>query len=399
MNYRSLLVVLLVLSLSPVFAASAQDNVTLGVVMPFTGALGSFGSDFVRGVELAVVQMNAELEAAGSATRFVTASADTEGTPDGSARAVQTVVQTTGANVIVGPLTTSEVLGAKQYADENGVVLVAPASSGPAGGIPGDNIFRVMYPPDTFSARAFARIAVTRGYQNVAILNLDDPYGNGLTDRFQIEFEAAGGGSTTRIAYAPDPPDLSGEMARLSADVASLSESGETAVLCVCFLGDAQKALQLALVDPLLGTVDWIGNEAMTAPELLEDASVVAFLQNADFVTVGAYSTETPLAARFAESFAEHFGNPPGPFTNYAFDAANIAMLSILAAGNDGAAVKSILPFISGHYIGTTVQGLLDDNGDQAIAWYSIYQINAEGNDFESVGLYNGSADSLELDG
>ncbi|MCY3906637.1 MAG: ABC transporter substrate-binding protein [Anaerolineaceae bacterium] len=399
MTYRSLFVVLLVLSLSPLFAAGAQDNVTLGVVMPFTGALGSFGSDFVRGVELAVAQMNAELEAAGSATRFVTASADTEGTPDGSARAVQTVVQTTGANVIVGPLTTSEVLGAKQYADENGVVLVAPASSGPAGGIPGDNIFRVMYPPDIFSAKAYARIAVTRGYQNVAILNLDDPYGNGLADRFQIEFAAAGGGSTTRIAYTPDPPDLSGEIARLSADVASMSESGKTAVLCVCFLGDAQKALQLALVDPLLGTVDWIGNEAMTAPELLEDASVSAFLQNADFVTVGAYSTETPLAARFTKSFTEHFGNPPGPFTNYAFDAANIAMLSILAAGNDGAAVKSMLPFISGHYIGTTVQGLLDDNGDQAIAWYSIYQINADGNDFESVGLYNGSADSLELDG
>ncbi|MCY4524982.1 MAG: ABC transporter substrate-binding protein, partial [Anaerolineaceae bacterium] len=350
MKFRSLVFVLLVLCLSAALSVGAQEEVTLGLVMPYTGALGSFGSDFARGVELAVAQMNAELEAAGSATRFVTASADTEGTPDGAVRAVQTVVQTTGANVIVGPFTTTEVLGAKQFADENGVVLVAPASSAPAGGIPGDNIFRVMYPPDTFSAKAYARIAVSRGYENVAILNLDDPYGNGLADRFQIEFAAAGGGDTTRITYTPDPPDLSSEVARLSADVASLSESGETAVLCVCFLGDARKALQLALVDPLLGTVDWIGDEDMTSAELLEDASVAAFLQNANFVTVGAYSTETPLSARFAESFTEHFGDPPGPFTNYAFDAANIAMLSILAAGNDGAAVKSILPFISGHY-------------------------------------------------
>lgn len=398
MQIRSILIIALVVCLSPVISVTAQDTWTLGLVMPFTGALGSFGSDFARGVELAVAQMNAELEAAGSDLRFVTASADTEGTPDGAARAVQTVVQTTGANVIVGPLTTAEVLGAKQYADENGVVLVAPASSAPAAGIPGDNIYRVMYPPDTFSARAYARIAVTRGYQNVAILNIDDPYGNGLADRFQLEFAAAGGGETTRITYTPDPPDLSSEVARLSADVAGLSSGGETAVLCVCFLGDAQKALQLALVDPVLGTVDWIGNEAMTTPDLLEDSSVAAFLQDANFVTVGAYSTETPLASRFVASFTEHFGSPPGPFTNYAFDAANIAMLSMLAAGNDGAAVKSMLPFISGHYIGTTVQGLLDDNGDQAIAWYSIYRVNAAGTDFEAVGLYNGSADSLELD-
>ena len=398
MKLRSLFLVLLVLSLLPVFGVSAQETWVLGVVQPFTGALGSFGADFARGIDLAVAQMNAELEAAGSDIRFETASADTEGTPDGSARAVQTIVQTTGANVIVGPLTTSEVLGAKQFADENNVILVAPASSGPAGGIPGDNIFRVMYPPDTFAAKAYARIAISRGYQNVAILNLDDPYGNGLADRFQQDFAAAGGAQTTRITYTPDPPDLSSEVARLSADVASLSASGETAVFCVCFLGDAQKALQLSLVDPILSEVDWIGNEAMTTPDILEDASVASFLQNANFISVGSYSgTKTPLVDRFVASFTERYENPPGPFTNYAFDAANIAMLSMLVAGNDGAAVKSILPFISGHYIGTSVQGLLDDNGDQAIAYYSVYQVNADRSDFDAIGIYNGSADSLEL--
>ena len=398
MKLRVLVLILLVLSLLPVFGVSAQETWVLGVVQPFTGALGSFGADFARGIDLAVEQMNAELEAAGSDIRFETASADTEGTPDGSARAVQTIVQTTGANVIVGPLTTSEVLGAKQFADENNVILVAPASSGPAGGIAGDNIFRVMYPPDTFAARAYARIAISRGYQNVAILNLDDPYGNGLADRFQQDFAAAGGAQTTRITYTPDPPDLSSEVARLSADVASLSASGETAVFCVCFLGDAQKALQLSLVDPILSEVDWIGNEAMTAPDILEDASVASFLQNANFVSVGSYSgTRTPLVDRFVASFTERYENPPGPFTNYAFDAANIAMLSMLVAGNDGVAVKSILPFISGHYIGTSVQGLLDDNGDQAIAYYSVYQVNAERSDFDAIGIYNGSTDSLEL--
>ena len=398
MKLRALVLILFVLSLLPVFDVSAQETWVLGVVQPFTGALGSFGADFARGIDLAVEQMNAELEAAGSDIRFETASADTEGTPDGSARAVQTIVQTTGANVIVGPLTTSEVLGAKQFADENNVILVAPASSGPAGAIAGDNIFRVMYPPDTFAAKAYARIAISRGYQNVAILNLDDPYGNGLADRFQQDFAAAGGARTTRITYTPDPPDLSSEVARLSADVASLSASGETAVFCVCFLGDAQKALQLSLVDPILSEVDWIGNEAMTTPDILEDASVASFLQNANFISVGSYSgTKTPLVDRFVASFTERYENPPGPFTNYAFDAANIAMLSMLVAGNDGAAVKSILPFISGHYIGTSVQGLLDENGDQAIAYYSVYQVNADRSDFDAIGIYNGSADSLEL--
>ena len=64
----------------------------------------------------------------------------------------------------------------------------------------------------------------------------------------------------------------------------------------------------------------------------------------------------TPLTPIFNADFVAMFDKEPGIFTNYAFDAANIAMLTMLAAGNDGAAVKSMLPFISNHYIGTAVQ-------------------------------------------
>ena len=78
-----------------------------------------------------------------------------------------------------------------------------------------------------------------------------------------------------------------------------------------------------------------------------------------------------------------------------AFDAANIAMLSMLAAGNDGAAVKSMLPFIANHYIGTAVQAFLDDNGDQAIASYGLYQVNDDLSAFGEVGAYNGNTDTI----
>ncbi len=379
-------------------AQEEQVTYMLGVVQPFTGPLGSFGTDFTKGIDLAVEQMNAELEKAGSNIRFQTASADTEGTPDGAARAVQTVVQTTGATVIVGPLTTSEVLGAKQFADDNNVVIVAPASSGAAGGIPGDNIYRVIYPPDNYAAKAFAQIATSRGYQNIAILHMDDPFGNGLAEQFQADFQALGGGEVTVVTYAPDPADVTSEVTRLSADASQLSASGETAVFCICFLADAQKVLQLAQVDPVLSTLEWLGIENLANPELLEDQNFSAFLQNANFVSVSFTDNQTPLTQPFIESFTEKYGSAPGPFTNYAFDAANIAMLTMLAAGNDGAAVKEMLPFISNHYIGTSVQAYLDENGDQAIVFYGIYKVAENGTEFEVVGTYDGSSDTLTLE-
>lgn len=394
------LLVSLLLLLILVFPVQGQDDVetyVLGVAQPFTGDLGSFGTDFTKGIELAVAQMNAQLEASGINVRFEVASADTEGTPEGAARAVQTIVQSTGAEVIVGPLTTSEVLGAKQFVDENGVVIVAPASSGLPGAIPGDNIFRVMYPPDNFAALAFAEIATSRGYQNIAILNVDDPFGNALVERFTTDFQAAGGGEVRSISYAPDPTDLSSEATALSADVAELSDSGTTAVFCICFLSAAQKLLQVAQVDPVLGSVDWMGIENLANSELLADAGHSAFLQSVNFIVVSFTDTATPLTQPFIDAFTAEYGAEPGPFTNYAFDAANIAMLSMLIAGNDGDAVKGILPFVADHYIGTGVQAHLDENGDQAIAFYGIYRVSDDGTEFTQIGTYNGSTGVLEM--
>lgn len=387
---RLLLLAMAVLLCLPV---GAQETYVLGSAMPYTGSLGTFGQDFARGIELAVAQMNAELEAAGIGIQFEIATADTEQTPEGAARALQTIVQTTGAQVVVGPLTTSEVLGAKQFADENGIVIVAPASSGAAAAIPGDNIFRVIYPPDVFSSKAYATIALERGHSQMVVLNRDDPFGNGMVEHFTENFQNGGGGEVQSFAYAPESQDLSSEAAAVSAAIAGLGDN--TGFFCVCFLTEAQAFLQVAQIDPILTSVQWMGNEAIVSDVILEDPGHAMTLGNAQFITVSRSTEQTPLTPIFNADFAAMFDKAPGPFTNYAFDAANIAMLTMLVAGNDGAAVKSMLPFVSNHYIGTTIQAYLDDNGDQAIASYGLVMASADGSSFDDVGTYDGNTDTI----
>ena len=397
MNKRLLILLLMVgLLISPGANTMAQENIeiyVLGVALPFTGSFGTFGQDFERGIDLAVAQMNGELEAAGSSRRFETASADTEQTPEGASRALQSIVQTTGAQVVVGPLTTSEVLGAKQFADENGIVIVAMASSGPAASIPGDNIFRVIYPPDTFSSQAFASIALERGHENMVVLYVDDPFGNGMNEQFTKNFQARGGNEVISFGYAPQSTELSAEAAAVSAALAGFGDSA--GFFCVCFPGAAEAFVQVAQIDPILTSVQWLGNEAMTSDEMLEDPGHAQTLANANFVTVSQSADTTPLTPIFNADFVAMFDKEPGIFTNYAYDAANIAMLTMLAAGNDGAAVKSMLPFISNHYIGTAVQAFLDENGDQAIASYGIRRVMADGSGFEVIGTYDGNNDTI----
>jgi hypothetical protein len=72
-------------------------------------------------------------------------------------------------------------------------------------------------------------------------------------------------------------------------------------------------------------------------------------------------------------------------------------MLTMLAAGNDGRAVESMLPWISNHYIGTAFQAALDENGDQAIAYYTIFRVNAEGTEFVAIGTFDGQTNTVVL--
>jgi branched-chain amino acid transport system substrate-binding protein len=390
-----LLVVVLVSISAPRVIAQEVEEITLGVVLPFTGSLGEFGKGFKEGIDLAVEQMNAQLAAAGRPIVFKVVSQDTGGTPDGAAKAIQTVVQTSGAQVVVGPLATSEVLGAKQFADQNKIVIIAPASTGMAGAIPNDYIFRVMNPPDSFAGQAFEGIAVARGYKNVVILNLDDPFGNGLVDLFTQRFKAAGGNEVSAVKFPVDAPDLSSEVTRVSAEVARLSATDSTAFLCVCFLGDAQKVVKLAAVDANLGKVDWLGIENLYRPEMLAEPEDAQFLASVKFTVVSASSTANPNTQPFIEAFKAKYSKEPGPFTNYAYDAANIAMLSIIFAGNNGEAVQKVVPFIASHYIGTQVQTYLDANGDQAIAVLSVYRVTADGSGFEQIGTYDGSTGNV----
>ncbi len=375
--------------------AAAAEEYVLGEVMPFTGDLGEYGKGFNEGIQLAVEQMNAQLALAGRQLSFKLVSQDTGGTPDGAAKAIQTVVQSSGAQVVIGPLSTGEVLGAKQFADSNKIVILAPASTGEAGAIPDDYIFRVMDPPDNFAAQAFEGIATARGYKNIVALYVDDPFGTGLFQSLTDLFKAGGGGELSGIKYPKDVTDLSSEVTKASAEIARLSATGSTAFFCACFLGDAQKLIKLAVVDPNMGKVDWLGVENLYRPEMLANKDEAAMLAAAHFTVVSASSTANPNTQPFIKAYKAKFNKDPGPFTNYAYDAANIAMLSMIFAGNNGEAVKKVVPFIADHYIGTQVQTYLDANGDQAIATFSLYRVKADGSDFEQVGTYDGSSGTV----
>ena len=178
-----------------------------------------------------------------------------------------------------------------------------------------------------------------------------------------------------------------------------MSESGNTAVFIVGFLGDGQKALQLAVTDPALGSVEWLGVENLANPEILEDPAHAQFLKDANFTSVSFAESQTPNTQPFIDAFmampttANPAPSPTTPMTRPTWPCSPCWRPTTTASG-----VQSMLPFIANHYIGTAVQTYLDENGDQAVVNYGIYAVAEDGTDFVQIGSYDGSTNEVVMD-
>ena len=380
-----------------VTVAPQKVTYVIGVALPFSGPLASYGKDFRDSVILAVDEINGLLAKSGSTVTFEIASADTETTALGAAKAVRTLYETKRVQIVVGPLTTSEVLGAKDFSDANSIVLLCPASTGLAAAIPGDFVFRVVDPPDNYQGLALAQAASVEGCQNVVVAYRDDTFGVGIWEIFSKRFSEMGGKSIP-LKFAPDQPDYSSEVSKLISLVSDAQKTGKTAVLFVAWEGEALKWLPHAQVSPVLKSVRWYGIENLKSYKLLPPETSKEtgdFLAAVKFTVTSFYTPGNPLTPSFPNAFKQKYGREPLPYSDGAYDATYIAAWSILVAGKyDGKAIAGVLPTVASRFIGVTVQTYLDLNGDQAIAYFGIYRVSPAYK-FELVGTFDGSTGKI----
>ncbi|TLY00478.1 MAG: amino acid ABC transporter substrate-binding protein [Thaumarchaeota archaeon] len=397
--------------LAPPAATTGTKTYTIGIVFPLTGTLADFGKSFVNAVNLAVDQMNENLTSAGSSIRFKTVVQDDKGTPAGALSAVQAIYQSSSAQLIIGPLTTSEVLGARDYANTNKIVLLPPASSGTAASFPilpgvPHYLFRPGQPGDNFEGSALAQLAVLFQMKNIVYLYRADSSGSGKYN-FTKGLLAQAGIQQTGIQIPPDQNDYSSVVSTASSDVAQVISSGgsyaTTAVMIDDYGKEAQNIFTHASTDPQLTKVRWIGVEALNDNTLLSNPTTGAFISLVKLTITTAYTPSSPQGRVFLNTFKAKYGSPPEPFSNYAYDVTWVGMLSVLATGvYSGPAIVAVLPQVANHYFGASgTPTFLDKNGDQAIAYFAIdlaFQ-NGTAYAYKQIGLYDGAANKVTLTG
>src|SRR3990172_9146251 len=217
-------------ALRPTGTGGGTVTYVIGVEIAVSGPYAADGPLRRDGAFLAIDQMNAQLQAAGSNIRFERIHVDSAGTASGAIAQFEALVAA-GVQVVVGPLSSAEVGAIAPLADTNRVVSISPSATAPRLALD-DFVFRVA-PNDAFQARAVTTLLDELGVSNVAIMARDDDYGRGIANLTENIVETEYGGAVERVMYSTSTPDYSADIGVLSDRVDTFGTGADTAVLLV----------------------------------------------------------------------------------------------------------------------------------------------------------------------
>ena len=189
---------MLILFFAIISAASAAD-IAVGTVMPYTGQLGELGGLIRDGAILAARQVTA------SGFEMELLHEDSKTLPTLAAAAAKKLVDEDRVVAIVGALSSGATLAvADSVTIPNEVILISPASTSPlltafSADEGKDFLFRTC-PSDAVQGIAAAWLAA--GYnKRVAVIYVDNAYGQGLSEVFKESFERMGGEITAIVGH------------------------------------------------------------------------------------------------------------------------------------------------------------------------------------------------------
>ena len=372
----------LVVALAVDAYAQVPDTVRIGVVLPLTGDLSSFGLQLNHAARLAADDFNAYLAERDASWRVHVVTEDTETNPVRALEKTQ-ALHSRGIDIVIGPAGSAQLSSMLGYLNDNNMIAISPSSTAPALAIPDDAAFRTV-PDDYHQGKALGALLEHDGVEVIIPMWRGDVYGDGLVDATISAFESRGGISYDGVRYNPDTSDYSVSVADLADKVAEAAgEFGadNTAVLFVAF-DEAVSIFQTASTYDILDDVRWFGGEAVaqSTPVAL-DPLASEFAMEADLITVQLLLDPGDRADSVSERLEDVLGEVPNAFAYTTYDAVWLAGLSVLEADSaDPAEIRKVIRSVSKSYSDGALSSIeLNEAGDLILANYETWLLTGSG--------------------
>ena len=308
----------------------------IGFLADFSGPIAEFGPPIQTGVDLAIKHINAGGGVLGQDV-ILAATGDTMLDPVQGAEEARRLIDIEGVHAIVGPLASDVTVPVgESVIGPAGVPTISPSATAPAITVVNDNgfLFRSTT-SDAAQGPVLAQLAMDEGFENVGVLFVNDPYGQGLSQSFVGAFE----GSATVASYE-------GEQATYLAELQAAAANGARVLVAIGFPTEAMVYIREALESDLFDQFLFVDG---TRSQELIDAIGAEFLNGSKGTAPTGGPGTASSQAWEAAYIAEYGALPTAPFVAETYDAAICLALAAEAAGStDGVAIRDALPQVCG---------------------------------------------------
>lgn len=329
-----------------------NGSVPVGVVVPLSGNSANYGKSCQQGIDLALQEINANGGVLGRQLHAIYED-DKAQAKDGVA-ATQKLINVDHVQVIVGGIVSAVTLAAAPLCESNHVVWISPTSSAPAITKAGEYIFR-NFPSDDLEGKVMADFVSSQGIKSVSTFQIQNDYGEGISQVFSRRFGELGGKIAALEKYSQDETDFRSILTKGLA-------TNPDAVYCVGYYTDVallvRQARELGL------------NFKFFATTTVEDPQ---------FLKIGGNSVEGviyPLASgyradstddetkAFQADFKKAYGMDPGFVSAQCYDDVYLVKLAAEKTKSfSGQEIQKGMSMIRG-FKGVTGETSFDENGD-----------------------------------
>ncbi|ANE45037.1 ethanolamine utilization protein EutJ [Paenibacillus swuensis] len=251
---------------------ASAEVIKVGTNFEMTGGQASFGNSSMKGVKLAVKEINDAGGIDGKMIELV--EADNASKPEESTRVAQKLISNDNVVALIGPVTSTNTLGAVPVAMEKKIPLITTSATNPKVTVDertnkvNEWIFRACF-IDPFQGKVMADFSLNDLKAKTAAMYIDtsSDYSKGLQKFFQETFTAGGGTIVSDESYQQKDTDFKAVLTRMkekSPDVIYVPGYYEEVGKII------KQAREMGITVPILGGDGW------DSPQLVEIAGAEA---------------------------------------------------------------------------------------------------------------------------
>ena len=301
-------------------AVGCSSETKIGAVISLTGAVGPYGQQVTRGLDLALEEINAAGGVNGAPLLLIYR--DDETNPAKGREVTLDLINNEGIDLIIGAISSTVTVEIAPICEKERVLLLSPTSSTPEISEAGQYIFR-NYPSDILEGTAMADFARELGVRRAVIVAIDSEFGAGLTQVFSRRFQSK---SRRVLETFRIPVDQVDNFDELISDIKQLNPEAIYLVAYLDAMGSLLKQFREAGIESLvMGSGAVTGQLAQLAGDAADNLVYAQPSFNPD-------SEEPPVAA-FVEAFRAKYSREPDIYAAHGYDSLKLIVQSIINVG------------------------------------------------------------------